>query len=239
MKGPLRRSWLLAPPLDGSQVTKALSHHPDVLVMDLVEMVPESRKHQARQQARAAIESTAAGGAQVFAQVDKAFLLTDLEAVVWPGLAGVVIPRLESPQEVQTCDRDLTSLEVERGLPPQSLQVVASLDTALGNHRAMEIAAASGRLWGVTLGQASLEMDLRPEPSGETHLMPYLMQRLVIVARAARLTPLGAWWRTPARGLLATPEETYQAAVRGRALGFRGSLCIRGDQVAALNRGYG
>ena len=238
MTGPLRRSWLLMPPLDGSQVTEALSNYPDVLVVNLLELVSESRRPQARQQARASIEDAAAGGAQVFAQVDKAFLATDLEAAVWPGLTGVIVPRLESPQEVQTCDRHLTRLEEERELTPQSLQMVASLDTALGNHRAMEIATASGRLWGVTLGRADLEMDLRPEPSGEIHLMPYLMQRLVIIARAARLTPLGAWWRTPARGLLAAPEETYQAAVQGRALGFRGSLCIRGDQVAALNRGY-
>jgi len=38
-------------------------------------------------------------------------------------------------------------------------------------------------------------MDLRPEPSGELHLMPYLMQRLITAANAAAVMPLGAWWR--------------------------------------------
>ena len=81
-------------------------------------------------------------------------------------------------------------------------------------------------------------MDLRPEPSGEIHLMQYLMQRLVVVANAAGVTPYGAWWRDPDRGLLATPENTLQAAIRGRAIGFKGSFCVREGQVAPLNQGF-
>ena len=238
MANTLRRSWLLAPPLGENWFTDAFSHRPDVLVVDLVELIAESRKAQARKLAREALREGATG-TLIYAQVDKALLASDLEAVVWPGLAGIIVPRLESSQELNACEYELTRREKERGLAPNSLQVVASLDTAQGNHRAMEIATASKRLWGITLGRADLEMDLRPEPSGEIHLMPYLMQRLIIIARAARLTPLGAWWRPPARGLLAGPDETYQAAVRGKALGFKGSLCLRGDQVDALNRGYG
>jgi citrate lyase subunit beta/citryl-CoA lyase len=93
-------------------------------------------------------------------------------------------------------------------------------------------------MWGITLGRADLVMDLRPEPSGEIHLMPYLMQRLVTIAKAAKVAPVGAWWRAPARGLLATPEETYQAALRGRAIGTKGSMCLDTSQVEALNRGF-
>lgn len=239
MSDGLRRSWFLVPPLDKNQVAEALSYRPDVVVMDLVELVAEERKPEAHSQARSAIEDALASGTQVFAQVDKNHLAADLEAVVWRGLTGVVVSRLESPQEVKDCEGHLAQLERQRGLPPNSLQVVASLDTALGNQRAMEIVTASDRVWGVTLGRADLEMDLRPEPNGEIHLLPYLMQRLIIIARAARVAALGAWWRPPARGLLASAEETYQAAARGRALGFKGSLCILGPQVEALNRGYG
>ncbi|MGH8059443.1 MAG: hypothetical protein ACREOH_19775, partial [Candidatus Entotheonellia bacterium] len=107
-----------------------------------------------------------------------------------------------------------------------------------GNYAAMEIARANSRVWGLTLGRADLVMDLRPEPSGELHLLPYLMQRLIVVANAAGVVPLGAWWRAPARGLLAGPEDTYAAALRGRRIGFRGALCLRPNQVDALNRGF-
>jgi citrate lyase beta subunit len=64
------------------------------------------------------------------------------------------------------------------------------------------------------------------------------MQRLIIIAGAAGVTPIGAWWRAPDRGLLATAENTYQAAHRGRAIGFKGALCLAGHQVEPLNRAF-
>jgi citrate lyase subunit beta/citryl-CoA lyase len=116
------------------------------------------------------------------------------------------------------------------------LKIIAALESARGNHAAYEIARASPRVSGLTLGRADLIMDLRPEPSGEIHLMPYLMQRLIIIAGSAGVIPIGAWWRAPDRGLLATPENTYQAALRGRAIGFKGAMCLRANQVEPLNR---
>jgi citrate lyase beta subunit len=91
----------------------------------------------------------------------------------------------------------------------------------------------------VTLGRADLIMDLRAEPSTEIHLMPYLMQRLIVIAGAAGVTPLGAWWRAPDRGLYATADSTYAAGQRGRAIGFKGALCLVDQQVEPLNRAYG
>ena len=171
-------------------------------------------------------------------QVDKELLYADLSAAVWPGISGILMPHLESPQEVSEADGLLLQLEDKRGFRPGTLQIIAVLDTAQGNYAGMEIVRASPRLWGVTLGRADLVMDLRPEPSGEIHLMPYLMQRLITIANAGGLVPLGAWWRAPGRGLLANAEDTYSAAVRGRRIGFKGALCVRPEQVEPLNRGF-
>ena len=49
---------------------------------------------------------------------------------------------------------------------------------------------------------------------------------------------MGAWWREPDRGLLATPENTYTAGFRGRAIGFKGSMCITEEQVGPLNQAF-
>ena len=163
----------------------------------------------------------------------------DLAASAGEGLGGVVIARVESAEQIKHAAQVLDGLEAERGLQAGSLEIVAAVETAAGNHAAYDIARASPRVTGLTLGRADLVMDLRPEPSGEIHLMPYLMQRLIIVAGAAGVTPLGAWWRAPDRGLLATPTNTERAAWRGRSLGFKGALCLRPSQVEALNRAYG
>lgn len=238
MDGSIRRSWLMVPSDDAAQVEQAAASAADVIVLDLMEFVPEGMKPTAREHLPEAIRGVAQGGAEVFAQVDKELLYADLSAAVWPGVSGILIPRLESPQEVAEADSLLTQLEDKRGFRPGTLQIVAVLDTAKGNYDAVEIARASRRIWGLTLGRADLVMDLRPEPSGELHLMPYLMQRLITAANAAAVMPLGAWWRAPARGLLANPDNTYAAAVRGRHIGFKGALCLQPDQVEPLNRGF-
>ena len=235
---PVRRSWLLVPLSKKHVVEQAWSFRADVIVLDLMELVAEEDKPEARELAKEAIGGVARGGAEVFVQVDKELLYADLRACVWPGLMGIIIPRLESPQEVSEAADLLTRLEEERGLLPETLQMVAAVDTARGNLAAMDIAVSSPRLWGITLGRADLVMDLRPEPSGEIHLMTYLMQRIITIGNAAGLVPLGAWWRSPARGLLARPDDTLGAALGGRHMGFKGSLCIRSNQVEPINRGF-
>jgi citrate lyase subunit beta/citryl-CoA lyase len=234
-----RRSWLIVPVSKPAKIEAAARCGADVVVLDLVEFVAERDKTDARREFRMRLGAANAGAAEVFAQVAPGSIGTDLPACVWPGLAGVVLSRVESAAEMEEAACVLDELESERGIAPATLHIVAALETAAGNHAAYDIVRASDRVWGATLGRADLIMDLRPEPSGEIHLMPYLMQRLVIVAGAAGITPIGAWWRAPDRGLLATPEHTYEAARRARAIGFKGAMCLEADQAGALNRGFG
>jgi citrate lyase subunit beta / citryl-CoA lyase len=234
-----QRSWLVVPASRREQVDAARTSGADVVVLDLVEFVAQKDKAVARSQVRAAIEALAASGAQVYVQTDPQYMEEDVAACVAPGLAGIVLSRTESPEEVRKLTALLDAHERAAGTKPGSARVVAALETAVGNHNAYDIACASPRIEALTLGRADLVMDLRPEPSGELHLMPYLMQRLVLIAGAAGKVPLGAWWRAPDRGLLATAEHTYEAGVRGRAIGFRGALCITPSQVEPLNRAYG
>ena len=210
----------------------------DVVILDLVEFVAESDKPAARQVVDGSLNAVKAGGAEVFVQIDPELMLADLRAAVRPGLNGIIVSRAESAEQIAQIDAIISSLESERGLLPGSVEIVAALETAPGNHGGYEIATASPRVWGLTLGRADLIMDLRPEPSGEIHLMQYLMQRLVTIAAAAGKTPLGTWWRHPDRGLLATPSNTLAAARRGRAIGFKGSFCVLDNQVGPLNEGF-
>ena len=234
----IRRSWLLVPASNPERIGTAHLSGADIVVLDLAELVPEADKPLARETIEAAIQRVKAGGAEVFVQVDPKLVYADLRASVWPGLTGIVIARMVSPQQMKEAHHLLDRLEEERGLLPNSLEIVAALETAQGNHQGYQIAATSPRVWGLTLGRADLVMDLRPEPSGEIHLMQYLMQRLITLSNAVGAVPLGAWWREPDRGLLATPENTYAAGFRGRAIGFKGSMCINEEQVGPLNQAF-
>jgi len=232
------RSWIIVPALRTEAVAQAVAAGADVVVLDLVEFVAERERAAARAAVKAAVAVVRAAGASAWVQTTPGSAAIDLSAAVVPGLAGIVLARTEAVRDVTAVAEGLDRLERERGIAIGTLRLVAALETAEGNHHAHDIACASPRVWGLTLGRADVVMDLRAEPSGELHLLPYLMQRLVLIAGATERVPLGAWWRHPDRGLLATPEATRLAGVRGRAIGYRGALCIEPAQVAALNAAY-
>ena len=195
----------------------------DVVVLDLAELVAERDKPAARGNLQIALGRVRAGGSEAFAQVDPELLYADLKACVWPELTGVVVNRLESPDQIRETSRLLDELEEERGLIPGSLEIVASVETAKGNWSAHEMATASSRVTALTLGRADLVMDLRPEPSGEIHLYQYLTQRLITVANAVGVTPIGAWWQAPDRGLLTTlPRGHWRRRLKAGPLDSKG-----------------
>ena len=252
----IRRSWLIVAAHDGDALADAASCGADVIVLDLQDTVHDSRKHEARANVRDAIGAMRDAGSEVFVRSDVELLYADLDASVWRGLSGVILPGVTDAGRVREADALLSKFESERGVvkpppigevreaddprgPEQALEIHLSLDTGAGNWNADKLIRASSRVKSVSLGRADLTMDLREEPSGDLHLLPYLMQRLIIVANAAGVVPVGAWWRATSRGLSASYEDTLTAALTGKLAGFKGGLCMKPHQVAALNEGYG
>jgi len=255
MKYSVRRFWLIVPAHNDRALSEATESGADVVVLDLQDTVHESRKHDARANVRGAIERMRDAGSEVFVRSDVELLYADLDASVWRGLTGVILPGVTSVEQVREADEILTQLEAERGVvkpppvgevreaddprgPEQALEIHLSLDTGPANWHAETLIRASDRVKSISLGRADLVMDLREDPTGDLHLLPYLMQRLIIIASATGVEPVGAWWRATSRGLVAGYDDTLQAAQTGRQAGFRGALCMRAFQADALNRGF-
>ena len=251
----VRRSWLIVPAHKDEALSDAAGSKADVVVLDLQDTVHESRKHEARAKVRDAIEVMRNAGSEVFVRSDVELMYADLDASVWRGLSGVVLPGVTSVDQVREADEILSKFEAERGVvkpppvgevreaddprgPEQALEIHLSLDTGSGNWHAEYLIRASDRVKSISLGRADLVMDLREEPSGDLHMLPYLMQRLVIIANATGVEPVGAWWRATSRGLVASYDDTLEAARTGRLAGFKGALCLRAGQVQALNEGF-
>lgn len=251
----MRRSWLIIPATNPDLIAQSGSFGADVVVFDLEDTVHDSRKHEARARIKDGIDLARRGGAEVFVRCDLDLLYADLEASVWRGLDGIILPKVEEVPQVLEAECLLAQFEAQRGvikaaLPgevaeaddPRTienvLEIHLSLETAKGNHNVMSLLQASPRVRSVSLGRADLVMDLRPEPNGELHLLPYLMQRLIMAANATGVNPIGGWWQAGSRGMQATPEVTLRAAQLGRAAGFKGALCVDPFQVDALNKGF-
>ena len=251
----VRRSWLIVPAHNAQAISEAADSRADVIVLDLQDTVHEHRKHEARANVRDTIDTMRDAGSEVFVRSDVELMYADFDASVWRGLSGVVLPGVTSSDQVRKADEILSKFEAVRGVvkpppvgqvreaddprgPEQALEIHLSLDTGPGNWHAEKLIRASDRVKSVSLGRADLVMDLREEPSGDLHLLPYLMQRLVVVANATGVEPVGAWWRATSRGLVASYDDTLEAATTGREVGFRGALCMTPHQVEALNWGF-
>ncbi len=251
----VRRSWLIVPAHNAQAISEAADSRADVIVLDLQDTVHERRKHEARANVRDTIDTMRDAGSEVFVRSDVELVYADFDASVWRGLSGVVLPGVTSSDQVREADEILSKFEAVRGVvkpppvgqvreaddprgPEQALEIHLSLDTGPGNWHAEDLIRASDRVKSISLGRADLVMDLREEPSGDLHLLPYLMQRLVVIANATGVEPVGAWWRATSRGLVASYDDTLEAATTGRSAGFRGALCMRPHQVEALNRGF-
>jgi citrate lyase subunit beta/citryl-CoA lyase len=117
-------------------------------------------------------------------------LRDDLEALVSPELAGVLLVHAVEPQDVRDLAALLREFEMARAIEPGSVKAFPVIDTARGLLRAAEIAAASPRIGGLVLASTAYAHDVgaRAEESGPR--LSYARGGVVAAARAVDALPL-------------------------------------------------
>lgn len=219
------RSLLFAPGNRADVLAKLPRSGPDGVVLDLEDAVPAEAKAEARAivaRAAAALRD-AHPGLAVHVRVNavvSAWFADDVAQALVPGIAGVVVPKLESAEQVTAV---ATALD-QHGL--EDLTIVAGLETAAGVARAEEVLADSRVPVGY-FGAEDYIADLGGVRTSEGTEVLYARSR---VALAARLTGTLAVDQVVTE---LTDEARFRAdATVGRSLGFRGKLCIHPAQVA-------
>jgi citrate lyase subunit beta/citryl-CoA lyase len=206
---------------------KAASRPADEIVIDLEDAVATGDKDDARQAVAALVGSGGLAHRQVAVRVnglETPWCHRDILAVA-PYVASVVVPKVESPRDVDWVARLLDMLGV-----PTTIQ--ALVETAAGLAHAAQIAAASPRVDSLILGYADLRASLgRPASPGEgADQWRYAQETVLTAARAADVQAIDG----PFLGL-DDPEGLRAWAVHVRALGFDGKWAIHPAQVEALD----
>lgn len=236
----LHRSYLYAPGSDPAVMRKALVAGADAVVLDLEDAVEPSVRGEARRHVAAVLDEVASGavttGSDVMVRVARdgdGYEVADLEAVVRPGLAGLRLPKAESPAAVEEVDRVLGRLEAERGLAPGAVDLDVTLESARGVMALGALLAASDRVGRAGLGAADLLADLGA--SGDDDLATlHVRSRMVLESRAAGAGPPIDSVHTD----LADVEGLRRAAVRARALGFLGKSVIHPRQLDVVHAAF-
>lgn len=229
------RSLLFAPANHARRSEKALSLDADAVILDLEDACPVAEKIATRQLAAAAMTRPRSCIGYVRVNpLSTEFGYGDIVAVVGPGVDGIVLPKVESAQELATADWLIAQIERDKGLPVGAIDLLPILETAKGVAEVNAIAAARTRTKRLAFGAGdfTLDMDLKWSRD-ESELMHY-RSCLVLASRANGLeAPLDTVWVN-----LPDKEGLAASAERVRGMGFQGKLCIHPDQVAVINAAF-
>ena len=128
---------------------KASQYGPDALILDLEDSVPEAEKENARALVAGMVDELGSAGQTLFVRVNRLETgLTgfDLEAVTSPHLYGILLPKVERPEDVVEVDILLRFFERKAGMAIGSVCIDPGLETAEGIRQAYDIAMASDRV---------------------------------------------------------------------------------------------
>ncbi len=233
-------AMLYVPGSDERKLAKIDQLDASAYILDLEDAVAPQVKGTAR---RLVADALARGSsrAELWVRVNPAaggLLVDDLEAVVAPGLDGIVLPKTESAADVSAVDALVGALERNRGLEPGSVALIATIETAVGLGHVDEIAAASPRIACLGFGAGDFSLDLGldwPPDGGLGHTLLTAKAELVL---ASRRNGLGA----PHDGVF--PDfralDRLRAEARSaRALGFAGKHAIHPDQLEVITEVFG
>ena len=144
----------------------AIAAQVDVLLGNLEDAVSADRKEAARDGLVRIAKDTDFGDTQLWTRVnslDSPWVLDDLLTLVTEighKLDVIMVPKVEGAEDIHYVDRLLAQLEAKAGLE-RPILVHAILETATGVANVEEIAGASPRMQGISLGPADLAASRR------------------------------------------------------------------------------
>lgn len=226
------KSALFIPADRADFIAKAPTRDADAIILDLEDGVSVGNKQMARDAILSASESLAKKNIGVLVRIndDTVQAEQDLRASVNLYTHCIVIPKVETPAQINALSAQLDQLESQQGLPAGHTQILAFIESPTGLQHAFDIANASPRLMGLSLGTEDFSASLNATPNRET--LYYPCQKIVFAARAAGIQPLGF------AGSIADFNDMDAFAntiTLSRDMGFRGACCIHPKQVAVLN----
>jgi citrate lyase subunit beta/citryl-CoA lyase len=228
----VRRSNLLVSMDDTAAIANAWKHNADAITLDLTDDASASDA------VKAATASAAKGGAEVFVRVNKASLRAGLEASVWPGLCGVMLPCVESAAEVLQAADLVAALEIQRGITAGSLQFILMLESARGVWDIRPIVNASPRATQAALDERALAADLGFTPLPELDPFDYARGRLAVEATAAKVAAVGMAYPLSMQPRELPEAELHEFAAKAKNLGMKGVICPYSSWVAPVNAAF-
>ena len=242
----LHRSWMFVPGDRQRMIDKALSLPVDALMMDVEDGVAPMQKEAARQQIGASLDQVAdllkthagyrtpARFVRVNAVGSERFI-QDIKAVVRPGLEGLVIPKVDSIEQIRIVEDELGRAEIAHHMSGGTVDLLIAIETPIGLFNAYQIASSSPRVMGLIFGAEDFtrEMNLPVRREAEAVDMIYARSAIATAAAAAHIQAVDGVWVD-----LKDLDGLRRFARQARRLGMSGISIIHPSQIDEANAAF-
>ena len=245
-KMTLMRSWMFVPGDRQRMIEKSMSLSVDAIMMDIEDGVSPETKEPARRQIAAALDQVAASAkAGTLGRTPARFVRInavghqrmhdDLAAVIRPGLEGLAVPKVETPEQVKVVEKILDEREPKLGMPAGGVRLLIAIESPRGLFNAFAIASASPRVIGLMFGAEDFcrELSLPLRREGEARDLIYARSSLVTAAAAAHVQSVDGVWPD-----LQNMEGLNTFALQSRRLGFSAMSLIHPSQIDPVNAAF-
>jgi citrate lyase beta subunit len=236
-----RRALLYTPGDDRHKIEKALTLGVDCICMDLEDGVALNRKTAARRSVAAALRDLDFGRSEKLVRINpvgSGLETEDIQAVLPFRPDGVVLPKVESPEQTQWASGKIEAAELAHGWPVHSIHMIIIIETPKAILNLKEIAAHphSGgfpRLEALIFGAEDLAASLGAVRTREAWEVFYARSAVVTAAAAFGLQAIDMV-SVDFKNLDALREE----ALFGARLGYTGKQIIHPNQVAPVQEAF-
>jgi citrate lyase subunit beta / citryl-CoA lyase len=232
-KDRLRRSRLYLPGSEPKYFINAGLHGPDAIILDLEDSVHQGEKDAARLLVRNALRVVDFGVAERMVRINQLPLgIKDLEEIVTESPDLILIPKVETAQQISETDRTVRDIQRRTG-DERQIWLMPILESALGIENAFAIATASDRVCALTIGLEDYTADLGVVKTSTGTESLYARTRVVNAAKAAGVQAIDSVF-----GDVVDMDGLKTWGEQSRALGFEGMGCIHPAQIPVIHTAF-
>jgi citrate lyase subunit beta/citryl-CoA lyase len=228
-----RRSRLYLPGDQPKLLINAAIHKGDGLILDLEDSVAPPHKDAARILVRNALRCMDFMGAERMVRINQLPLgLEDLEEIIPQKPHLILLPKAETPQQLQEVDRKIDEL-LAREKETWEVFLMPILESGLGIINAYAVATASKRNVALAIGLEDYTADLGVQRTNEGKESFFARSMLVNAARAAKIQAIDTVFSD-----VDDMEALRASVLEAKALGFDGKGCIHPRQIAVIHQAF-
>ena len=232
----LRRTMIFLSAQKPGLIKDPLIYGADSLMLDLEDAVAENQKDAARFSLYHALKTVDYGDTEVIVRInglDTPHWREDVRVCVAAGADGVRIAKCESAGDVIAVERAVEAAEEEFRKEKGRTLLMAALESPKGILNAQEIAAASGRMFGIAISGGDLRRTMQVSPVRGGIELNTARGLVVLAARAAGVQCFDTVFTD------LNDEEGFRAEVLlDKQMGFDGKSLVNPRQIAALHEIY-